>query len=125
MVSDDVVDLTDDSDFVRPLTTAVPATADVASEPSGKDVDELLRGDEELQALQSRAAEAHDIAFHRQVALSDALNDARRLDRLVSKRTKELVDAAERRIDWIGRDFPWDGTQGVWQAAKRYWKKSM
>lgn len=74
----------------------------------GFDLDALLGEDNELQKFKQQARRARALVSERSIALSHAKNELHRLETAVAARTKEIVDAAERKVDWIGRKFPWD-----------------
>lgn len=74
----------------------------------GYDIDTVLGEDSELQALELQAERSRALVSERSIALSRAKNELHRLESAISARTKSLVDAAERKVDWIGRQFPWD-----------------
>jgi superfamily II DNA helicase RecQ len=111
---DSIVDLTDDLDLIPCVATRNSAGVDNESVLRGDDddgdynVDEILRGDAQLRNLRRQAAAARILLAQCERAYADAQDDTRRLERLITIRTKELVDAAENNIDWLGRKFPWD-----------------
>jgi superfamily II DNA helicase RecQ len=72
------------------------------------DTDSVLRQDPELLQVRRSIAATREVVFAHELALSDAKHELRRLETRAEKRTKALVDAAEAKIDWIGRTFPWD-----------------
>lgn len=92
-----------DDDAVVDLTSA-----EKPSGAEGYDIDTVLGEDAELQALELQAVRSRALVSERSVALSQAKNELHRLESAISRRTKSLVDAAERRVDWVGRQFPWD-----------------
>lgn len=78
------------------------------SHPSDYDVDKLLKQDRHLKELNVKVTEAWQRVRVRTIALSDAKNELKRLEKAVTDRTKEIVEAAESRIDWVGSKFDWD-----------------
>jgi hypothetical protein len=93
-----------DHDDVVDLTEAEPAPAGA----SGYDPQAVLREDEQLQWLNSQAKRARGAVAERSLALSKAKAELHRYELAIGARTKTLVEEAEKRVDWVGRAFPWD-----------------
>jgi superfamily II DNA helicase RecQ len=112
-----VVDLTeslpDGADDLETGSASYPNTQVVDSPPYDNDDDDLdtdvvLQRDQELTTLRCSIAAARGAVSACERALSNATHELRRLEARAAIRTKTLVDAAEAKIDWIGKKFPWD-----------------
>lgn len=106
VVAEDVEDVGPEDEIIA----AGPSREVSDAEPvaDGTDADQIIRDDQRLKSLQSSLAEARALVQARSHALSEARNEVDRFERAVASRTKEIVDAADSRIDWIGSKFPWD-----------------
>ncbi len=100
MTTDDMggVDLTDEVETSNP-----------ARDVLGYDCDALLRDDPELVSWRAKERDARETVSTCLQALSEAKSELHRIETAISQRVKSVVDAAERKIDWVGRRFPWDG----------------
>lgn len=98
--NDDIVDLTDDRSSSRGRNSH--HCDELAN------IDSALQNDKELQALLLQKGRAHCLVQDCSLALSQARAELHRCETRVSARTKALVDAAEGKLDWVGREFPFD-----------------